>query len=89
MAFPYAARGSVPPDARPTCPHCGASPVNSTTVPWYPELEYLTCESCKSVWTVQRQREQKERKDRGEESGRLCRDEEERVREGRVAVPAD
>jgi len=70
MAFPYAARGSVPPDARPTCPHCGASPVNSTTVPWYPELEYLTCESCKSVWTVQRQREQKERKDRGEESGR-------------------
>ena len=27
-----------------------------TTVPWYPELEYLTCENCKAVWTIQRQR---------------------------------
>jgi len=64
MSSPYAARGSVPPDVRSTCPHCGATPVTRSTVPWYPELEYLTCESCKAMWTVRRGGEQTKPKDK-------------------------
>ena len=59
MTTPYAVRGSARADARRACPHCGATPVTRTTVSWYPELDYLTCEACKAVWTIPSERERK------------------------------
>lgn len=40
--------------ARPTCPHCGSQTIRTIPVPWYPELEYLSCDACHHVWTVKR-----------------------------------
>ena len=54
MAVQYDARGSAPPEVRPKCPYCGSSAIRTITVPWYRELEYLTCENCKCIWTVER-----------------------------------
>jgi len=48
------ARGSAPPEVRPTCPFCGSTAIRTMTVPWYRELDYLACENCKSIWTVER-----------------------------------
>ena len=54
MSVHHEVRGSAPPEVRPKCPHCGSSEIRTMTVPWYPELEYLTCDSCKCIWTVKR-----------------------------------
>ena len=49
-----ATKRAAAPEVRPKCPYCGSSAIRTMTVPWYRELEYLTCDSCKSIWTIQR-----------------------------------
>jgi formate dehydrogenase maturation protein FdhE len=47
-------RGSAPPEIRATCRYCGSTAIRTVVVPWFTELEYLTCERCGYTWTVQR-----------------------------------
>jgi len=46
--------GGAPPGSRPTCPKCGSDTIQTIEVPWYAELEYLSCDKCQYVWTVPR-----------------------------------
>jgi transposase-like protein len=48
------ARASAKPEVRPKCPYCGSRAIRTMTVPWYRELQYLTCDSCKCIWTIER-----------------------------------
>jgi hypothetical protein len=50
--YPPRRRGS--PLVRPTCRHCGSAAVRTIPVPWYPELDYLSCDQCHHVWTIKR-----------------------------------
>ena len=53
MSKPITRDGSPSP-VQPTCPKCGSNAIRRIDVPWYPELEYLSCDKCQYLWTAAR-----------------------------------
>lgn len=53
MSYPVTRDGD-PSHGRRTCPKCASDAICTIAVPWYPELDYLSCETCHYVWTVAR-----------------------------------
>jgi CheY-like chemotaxis protein len=47
-------RDGEPSHGQRTCPKCATDAIRTIAVPWYPELEYLSCATCHYVWTVAR-----------------------------------
>ena len=47
-------RDGEPSHGQRTCPKCATDAIRTIAVPWYPELEFLSCDTCQNMWTVAR-----------------------------------
>ena len=48
----WVTRDGEPSHGQRRCPKCGTDALRTIAVPWYPELEYLSCDTCHYVRTV-------------------------------------